>query len=162
MEASDEQSMTITHDFPVWREKANFILAAPLKGADVPSEWRWEQLWARQVKANVFEICCVPFFAYGIALGDLVSTSTVEGKHYTVDRILKRSGHTTYRIWFLDVEGWNSVVENIRNLDCAVEQRWNNSKLIAVDAHTIEVKKSLERYLRELDSVGVITYEVGT
>lgn len=160
METNDEKNNTITHDFPVWRDKANFILAAHLKDPDVPEEWKWEQLWARQVQKNVFEICCVPFFAYGLALGDFVSTATIEGKYYAVDAILRKSGHTTYRIWFLDIGKWNSIVESIEELDCAVERRWEKSKLIAVDAPTSEIGRTLESYLTELDSVGVIKYEV--
>lgn len=161
MESNGGDHKTITHDFPVWREKANFILAVRLNDPDVPKEWEWEQIWARQVEENVFEICCVPFFAYGLALGDFVNTATVEGKKYSINEILEKNGHTTYRIWFRDLDKWNSVIENIKDLDCLVEIRWEKSKLIAVDAPTSEVRNTLESYLTELEAVGIIRFEAG-
>jgi hypothetical protein len=31
-----------------------------------------EQLWARQVGDRHFELCCIPYFVYDLALGDVV------------------------------------------------------------------------------------------
>jgi hypothetical protein len=43
-------------------------------GAELAEEDRDEQLWARQVGDRRFEICCIPFFVYDMALGDVVET----------------------------------------------------------------------------------------
>jgi hypothetical protein len=57
-----------THDYPAWRAQANYLIMADL------SPWglqdRWEQLWASQVAEDEFILCCIPFFTYGMALGD--------------------------------------------------------------------------------------------
>ncbi|NOV98762.1 hypothetical protein HDG69_003357 [Isoptericola halotolerans] len=55
------------HDEPAWRERASFIVHAAL-----PEQGRYEQLWCRQVSDDTFEVCCIPFFLYDVALGDLV------------------------------------------------------------------------------------------
>jgi len=57
-----EPEAAVQHETPVWRERANFIIGAAL---DAPG--KWEQLWARQVGPNRFELCCIPFMTYGLA-----------------------------------------------------------------------------------------------
>ena len=161
METNGGDHKTITHDFPVWREKANFILAAHLDDPDVPKKWKWEQIWARQIQDNVFEICCIPFVTYGLALGDLVGTEPLNERTFVINKVLEKKGHTTYRIWFLDMDKWKSVTEAVRDLGCSVEIRWEKSKLIAIDAPTDEIAKLLNVYVRELEADGVAKYEIG-
>jgi hypothetical protein len=72
------------HSDPVWRERADFIIGAP-----VPEEGRAEQLWARRLgEPLLFEICCIPFFLYDVALGDVIQTDA----SYELARIVKPSG----------------------------------------------------------------------
>jgi Domain of unknown function (DUF4265) len=153
------QQNTIDHIFPVWREKANFILAVALTNADVPKEWKWEQIWARQIEENIFEICCIPFFAYGLALGDLVDTHTVEGKDYVIKSLVKSSNNKTIRVWMLDLDNKDSVVESITKLGCLVEFRSENSKLISVAALTDSSAKEIRSYLSKMELGGFLNYE---
>lgn len=69
-----------THDNPVWRSKANFLIAADLSENGL--EGASEQLWARREADNEFIICCIPFFTYGISLGDHVATFMDESRKY--------------------------------------------------------------------------------
>lgn len=55
---------------PVRRPVPAFMLRASLD--DVEGGDSYEQLWARRVGEDRFEVCCVPFFAYDLALGDIV------------------------------------------------------------------------------------------
>ncbi|WP_418275719.1 DUF4265 domain-containing protein [Isoptericola jiangsuensis] len=75
------------HDEPAWRERANFIVNAAL-----PEQERYEQLWCRQVSDDTFEVCCIPFFLYDVALGDLVQTAPQAEREYVVAGVLRRSG----------------------------------------------------------------------
>lgn len=59
----------VTHQFPVRRDEANFILMFKL---DIHLESDYEQLWMRKLDNGLFEICCIPFFADGLALYDIV------------------------------------------------------------------------------------------
>lgn len=65
------------HREPVWRDRANFVVNAPL-----PEEGRYEQLWSRQLSDDCFEVCCIPFFLYDVALGDVVQTKPQAGRKY--------------------------------------------------------------------------------
>ena len=58
------------HNDPAWRDQANFVICADISSD--PSKGEWEQLWATQISDNYFRICCIPFFTYGISLGDVV------------------------------------------------------------------------------------------
>lgn len=156
-----KENETITHDFPVWRDRADFILASRLTEPDVPEKYKWEQVWTRQVQENLFEICCIPFFTYGLALGDFVSAATIEGKEFVISRLEKSSGHRSYRLWFLDISNWASVIDGIRDLGCFAEVRWENSKLISVSAPSPETISLLEGYLYDLTSKEEITWEHG-
>lgn len=158
---TEEKKDIVSHDFPVWREKANFIIAFPLEDEDVPPGIRWEQIWARQIEEDLFEVCCVPFFVYDLALGDLVQTSPKNERKYAIDKIVKSNEHLTYRVWFLDLNQWDFVVERIGELKCAVEKRWDKSKLIGIDAPTSEMAVRLETYLSELEANQIINYETG-
>ena len=62
-----------THPAAVWRLRADFLLHVDLKAHGMPG--RGEQLWARRVGEHRFQICCVPFFSYGITLGDVVDAA---------------------------------------------------------------------------------------
>ena len=161
MENNSEDRKIITHDFPIWREKANFIIANRLIELDVPINIRWEQIWARQLKENIFEVCCIPFFSYGLALGDFVNTSQTEGRQYVINKIVEKKGHFTYRIFFLEKDHWTTVVKHTQDLDCLVEKRWEKSMLVGVDAPTTEIAIKLEVYLRELEANGIIEWETG-
>lgn len=162
MRKEEDNYGIITHDFPVWRERANFIISIDLVGDDVPDKWKREQLWARETGDNIFELCCIPFFAYGLALGDYVETKPKGAKRFLVDKVLKPKGHTTFRIWFLDLRKWALVIEEIQTLGCFVEIRWDKSQLIAVDAPTIEKRASLESYMSGLQADGTATYELAS
>lgn len=59
-----------THSDPVWRDKTNYIIRVELDSHGMPGSA--EQLWARTDDQRTFELCCIPFFTYGLALGDRV------------------------------------------------------------------------------------------
>lgn len=161
MEIDNERIKIITHDFPVWRDRANFIIHASLNDPETADLAESEQIWARQLEENIFELCCIPFAAFGLALGDFVSTSPAEERKYVIDKIVEKKGHFTYRIFFLEKDKWTTVVKHIRDLDCLVEKRWEKSMLVGVDAPSSEIAVKLETYLRELETNKIIEWETG-
>ncbi|MBX7062351.1 MAG: DUF4265 domain-containing protein [Pyrinomonadaceae bacterium] len=160
IETKDRQ--TITHDFPVWRERADFILAARLPEADVPKGFKWEQIWAKQVSDGTFEICCIPFVSYGLALGDWVSTKPLEERIYVIHQIVQRSGRRTYRVWFNSALQRSSTIYQVQKLGCLVEERWKNSDLIAIDSPNLSSSLELENILKELEESLDIEWETGS
>jgi hypothetical protein len=65
----------------------------------------------------------------------------------------------TYRILFLDLSKWDAVVENIRDLGCLVEKRYEKSTLVSIDAPTPEIAGKLESHLSGLQSNKIIKCE---
>jgi hypothetical protein len=87
---------TAIHAEPVWRERANFIIGVDLATHGMPGAF--EQLWARTDGRDVFELCCIPFFTYGLALGDRVHWDEATDR---VD-VVEPSGHRCVRVAFTD------------------------------------------------------------
>lgn len=79
------------HQDPVRRDRSNFIVAGPIRdGGDIKTE----QLWARRDdEGRRFEVCCIPFFAYDLALGDVVETNA----GFLVERVVRQSGRYVFR-----------------------------------------------------------------
>src|SRR5262245_23327068 len=89
-----------THTAPIWGERANHLIRAFLRESEGIKEW--EQLWVAKVGDGVFELCCIPFFTYGLSLGDRVQTHEIHGVPSVVSGVVSRSGHVTFRVWFGD------------------------------------------------------------
>lgn len=146
------------HQRAAWQEQANFVIFAKL------DEGRWEQLWARKLSSNRFEVCCIPFFVYDLALGDEVVTSEAGGKRYVVQRRVKDSGHYPFRIWFGDPArpSPNSPQEVAARLrDLGVELEWSSHNLLAVDAVDQEHAQRVADFLTERQKAGHLIYETG-
>jgi hypothetical protein len=90
-----------THEDPAWMAQANFIIVADL--GDYGMQGRLEQMWARQLGEAEFMICCIPFFTYGIALGDRVLTSQREERRYIIEDVRERRGRCVSRLWLKNV-----------------------------------------------------------
>ncbi len=60
---------TKAHTHPAWQEKANFIIQAEVEHGGA-NQIR-EQLWVRQLSDTRFEVCCIPFFIFDLALAGL-------------------------------------------------------------------------------------------
>lgn len=61
-----------------------------------------ERLWAQPLGEDLYELRNVPFAAYGLNLRDVVhATRQGSQEDPEIDRVVKRSGNTTYRLLFL-------------------------------------------------------------
>jgi hypothetical protein len=83
---------TATHKSPVWETKANFLIRADLSQNEMKGHH--EQIWAKKINDYQFVICCIPFFTYGISLGDIVQTDN----DYIIQNKILSAGHRTLRI----------------------------------------------------------------
>lgn len=82
-----------THPEPVWWMRSNFVIATAIDSAN--TDVTTEELWARKIDEGHFELCCIPFFAYDIALGDVVEADS----QYMVRRVIRRPGKLVFRVW---------------------------------------------------------------
>ena len=144
------------HQNPVWRDKANFIIAVYL--GDKEGRGEWEQLWALRLDDRRFSLCCIPFFAYDLALGDEVETD----ENHVVKRVIKPSGQYTFRVWF-----GNSTTTGIKDdvlsqmARVGAEVEWSSENLLAVSAGGADQAQLVADYLHAQQSIGGLTYETG-
>jgi len=88
----------VTHSDPAWRDRTNFIVRLDLGPYGLPG--RYEQCWTRTEDKRLFEMCCIPFFTYGISLGDVLEVNQETGAH----SINSKSGRRTIRVGFQNDE----------------------------------------------------------
>jgi hypothetical protein len=144
-----------THPNPVWRDRADYIVMADLS-PEMPD--RYEQLWARRVRPGVFELCCLPFFLYGAALGDEFIVREVDGD-VILDRVTRRSGHDVLRVGLR-----RHAVSEHEELHRAIAQsglphEWHASGYVAVDIAGGDVPSDLAGTVERLSAGGLVEYE---
>jgi hypothetical protein len=147
----------VLHLEPAWRDKSDFIIDAKLEDG-MPRAW--EQLWAKQIGPRQFEICCIPFFLYDLGLGDLVETGPPGDEEYVMRRLIRSAGHQTFRVWFKgtpDPTVRQEVLSELGRLGCLLE--WSSENLLAIDAATNEIAKSLGGFLSARHQASRLVYE---
>ncbi len=139
-----------THEDPVWRSRSNFIIMAAVDEDK-------EQLWARQISERTFEICCIPFFVYNLALGDIVETDA----GYCVTKVVERSGRFVFRVWMQTEEQSfvSSFVKHLEDFGALVER--SSAHMIAIDTANEQMAKDVSGWLSQLEVEGRLHYETG-
>lgn len=81
-----------------------------------------ESMWAIS-RPEGYELDSIPFYARGIALGDIVQTKTAPDGGLEFDRVVRRGGHSTYRIWLRDPrpDDPQFTIDELRGRGLAVE-----------------------------------------
>jgi hypothetical protein len=147
-----------THPAPAWRDKADFLVHAKVEDSTA----LLEQLWVRQITENRFEICCIPFFVYDLALGDEVETSQEGDMQYVVQSVISRSGHYTFRIWLGDSlapDICGHIAAELTRLGSTIE--WYSNLLLAADAVTASQAEIVANFLWNEEQKGRLIYETG-
>ena len=158
VEAMTAAEKFVVHQEPVWRERSNFIINAELSEKDLP--WRSEQLYVRQVSDDRFEVCCIPFFLYDVALGDIVATSPKGDRKYVVTNVVQPSGRYVFRVWLGEsLQAPDEIAEQLEALGSLVE--WSSRNLLAVDAVDQEHAQLVANYLAERERAQQLIYETG-
>jgi hypothetical protein len=155
---TQSQEQFAVHQGPVWRERANFVIHAELPEEDHPKHF--EQLWARQLSDDRFEVCCIPFFIYNLALGDVVATSPKGDLRYVVTRVVRQSGRYVFRVWFgRSFHPRDQIAGELQALGSLIE--WSSLNLLAVDATDDEHAQLVADFLMEREKAGQLIYEAG-
>jgi hypothetical protein len=149
----------VLHSDPVWRERANFIINAPIV-VDGVHDGRFEQLWTNQ-QGESFELCCIPFFLYDVALGDFVSVVSGKDGSYQYGGVMRSSGRHLFRVWFGDVEDHvrEDVMRKLARFPVLLETHGEN--LVAIDIGDAGLVQNLADYLMAEENAGRLVYETG-
>jgi hypothetical protein len=147
------------HLSPVWRKKANFLIQAELSAVGLPG--KWEQLWARQLDNGRYELCCIPFFAPGLALADQVDVAPKEGKEYVVHSLIAASGRVAARVAFVNDAVFDQLahqlIDEMRATNCLFE--WHTTRYLAIDIADRRAFQHMNKVLADYGSAGNIKYE---
>ena len=146
------------HLEPVWRDRSNFIIAADVSSySDLVDR---EQLWARQVGEDRFELCCIPFFLYDVALGDTVETVAAGGRRYMLNRVVESSGRFVFRVWFGEsFHPRRDIADELVGMGALVE--WSSANMFAVDAADEAHAQLVADVLLAHEQAGRLVYETG-
>jgi hypothetical protein len=140
-----------THDPPA---EADFVIHADLQSHGMPG--RREQLWVKQLAESRFLMRSLPFFTYGIALGDEVSTDET----LTIDGVLQRSGHRLIRVAVQSAgtqefhDQFHPFLDKHRLL-----HEWLNFGFVAIDLPPGRDVSPLMQWLESRAHAGSVVYE---
>lgn len=148
------------HSAPVWRSKADFLIHADLSEAGMAG--RWEQLWASRVGGNRFEVCCLPFFTYGMALGDTVETQLRPEDQHIVSKVVQKSGRQLLRAALSKQEDLDTLHEAIHRklVEMGCLHEWHASGYLSVDISSQSQADELVAFLKPYAEAGRFFYEM--
>jgi hypothetical protein len=144
------ESKIATHEEPAARDRSNYIVRLDLTGDGMPGHY--EQMWTRTEEKLNFELCCIPFFTYGLSLRDSFAITGSDGAY----RVVSKGGHRTIRIAVQD-QGEPPEIEVDRVLTTILftdivgsteraaqegDHRWGQ----ILEAHHRAVRAELRRY----------------
>lgn len=155
--AVPEDSEIATHAEPVNREQSNYIVRLALASDGMPG--RYEQMWTRTDDGASHELCCIPFFTYGLSLGDVI-TLTSEGGDYEIQR---KGGHRTIRFTFNGQlaahQHHNEVHEGLLSIGVAAEFRGAHGGYGAIDLVEDRQAEAVVALLKPLADSEVLMWE---
>jgi hypothetical protein len=91
----DMFDLVITHANPVWATRADSVVLVDLKKWGLSGV---EELPSHHVGGSFYELCCVPFFSYGMKLGDVVEATPNEYDAMFVAKVIKSSNRLNIRL----------------------------------------------------------------
>jgi|SRR6218665_640495 len=116
-----------------------------------------ESLWALPKGGGHFQLDNIPFFATGVAWGDIVSASREEGA-FRFQEVVQSSGHSTLRVAISEPADVPAVRALFEQKGCSVEQS-HLPRLIAVDVPPSVPLESLRPVLEAGREQGRWDYE---
>jgi hypothetical protein len=106
-----------------------------------------ESLWVIPTGEGLFEVDNIPFFAWGLALEDVVAAEPEEGV-WRFKEVVRHSGHATVRLIVYDVAEAPAILERFTRLGC-LSERSHIPGLIAVDVPPSTPWSEVKRLLAE-------------
>jgi hypothetical protein len=144
------------HEHSIWADRMNFIMGVILPSDDEDDEgWESEQLTARKLGDGLYELCCIPFFAYDLALGDVVA---LDDRH-NVKEVVRPSGRRVFRVFFREADAFDRVIHRVHEMGGLMEAF--SERLLAIDAADQALAQRIADYLQEEEDAGAIEYETG-
>jgi uncharacterized protein DUF4265 len=152
-----DESKIAAHEEPAARERSNYIVRLDLSADGLPGHY--EQMWTRTEGLQRHELCCIPFFTYGLSLGDIIALANDDGEY----RIDSKSGHRTIRIAVQDETYAHQRHEDLHGrlaqIGVRTEFRGHAHGYIAVDIADQGQADAVIELLRPLVASGTLMWE---
>ncbi|WP_434362364.1 DUF4265 domain-containing protein [Parasalinivibrio latis] len=148
------------------REKLGFIMSKREKIRFPIEEGKSEVevMYAKPAGHNVYVLDNSPFYAFGISFCDEFIVKTIDGV-LEFDKILSRSGHSTYRIRIPNGKNHDYFLENWKELmalGCTFEGSSANSKrLYAIDVPPSSNIIDVYNTMQKIEDLGIWEFEEG-
>ena len=129
---------------------------------DTDGALRWEGLLARRLGADRAQICSVPFWLYGLNLGDEAALIASEEGAAVITGVKRDAGNYTFRVIFenaiADDQRWREVMIDLEHFGCWFDVR--SPSYVALSApHTHG--QAVANYLLDREQRGELRYEAG-
>lgn len=130
--AAAHSTTYIVHEDPAWRPARSYIAMADLAPFGFPNVN--EQMWLKQLDEHRYEVSCIPFRVYGIALGDHVELE----RGQFISQVVQGSGRRVLRVFFTDPRPPVTGNDLRQGLARAVESagllnEWSGDRHVAID-----------------------------
>lgn len=122
----------VVHVDPVERKDSNYLAQVDL--APFGLDGRFEQVWLHDLGDGSYALACIPFMAYGLALGDVVRLAP-DGR---VAEVVRRAGHRALRVLLKEDEDaarWAGTVDAARLCvaSAGLLSEWHGPRFVSVD-----------------------------
>ncbi|MES5823295.1 DUF4265 domain-containing protein [Streptomyces sp. RG80] len=150
----EAQMQYIVHADPVGRGESNYIAQAHLAPFGLPGQI--EQLWLRPEGNDTYALACIPFMAYGLALGDRVRLSSAA----RVVEVVRTGGHRVLRTLLrpsADAERLGRSAHLIKNSikESGLLSEWHGEHFVAIDVPPgADISPLFALLQREVDEAG--------
>lgn len=142
---------------PCGGEKTNYIIRVDLAAHGMPGST--QQLWTRTDDQRNFELCCIPFFTYGLALGDRVEWDDSS----RVATLVERSGRRNVRFAWNDKSQAAEQHEALHGRLAATGAllEFSSNGYGAVDCADDVMMAGVITVLQPLNDAGLLIWEYG-
>lgn len=122
-----------------------------------------ETVWVVSVGGNRYRLENTPFFATGVANGDVLTAKREKG-HLVFESVIKPSGHSTYRIMVEEAtqpDEFAKQWDKLEKLGCTCEDIDADPPLFSVDIPaSVDINCAYE-ILEEGEGLGIWAFEEG-
>jgi len=152
-----DESKVVTHGEPAGRQRSNYIVQLDLTADGLPGHF--EQVWTHTDDSRRHELCCIPFFTYGLSLGDVITMTSADGAY----RVESKVGHRTIRVAVQDPayahEGHEDLHGGLEQIGVLTEFRGHAGSYCAVDVVTEGQADAVIALLTPLTLTGALIWE---
>lgn len=142
----------VQHKDPAWGDRADAVVLRNLASDDL--EGLWEQLWVRHLDLGKYELCCLPFFAYGLALGDVLDVAVDRDDRLVITGLARSGGRSLIRVVAgleADVPTFHDALHALLATEGLIHE-WHRSGYVAIDVPDVQ---RVAPFLSALDGLGL-------